>query len=260
MGHAGRSADRRTFRWIRGLALDSSNEPTLRDRNLAGHEIRAHVGDAPPGFRTHSVEYFCLERNSASTSDEVRDMGNKTSIDFLPSEVTPKSVYINGRNFPAGLPAAFLGAREFLSPSWHVQAAAGLGNLVKSRLSTSEKATSMKDVTTYNFYEFGTSKDQPAQLARNFKTSPWALPVEREVAKARNYTMDEILKVAPRNIRNAHEYGFYSNVNPQVDHPRWNQATECRLGEVRRRPTLMLNGYADQVVHLYAGMDLKKDF
>jgi methionine sulfoxide reductase catalytic subunit len=56
------------------------------------------------------------------------------------------------------------------------------------------------------------------------------------------------------------EYGFYSNVNPNVDHPRWSQATERRLGEFRKRPTLMFNGYGDQVASLYAGMDLKKNF
>jgi len=56
------------------------------------------------------------------------------------------------------------------------------------------------------------------------------------------------------------EYGFYSNVNPTVDHPRWSQATERRIGEFRRRQTLMLNGYADQVGSLYAGMDLKKQY
>ena len=54
------------------------------------------------------------------------------------------------------------------------------------------------------------------------------------------------------------EYGFYSNVNPAVDHPRWSQATERRIGEFRRRPTHPFNGYADQVGHLYAGLDLKK--
>lgn len=56
------------------------------------------------------------------------------------------------------------------------------------------------------------------------------------------------------------EYGFYANVNPQVDHPRWSQATEQRIGESGRRPTLMFNGYAGQVGHLYAGMDLRTDF
>jgi len=56
------------------------------------------------------------------------------------------------------------------------------------------------------------------------------------------------------------EYGFYSNVNPTVDHPRWSQGTERRIGEFRRRQTLMFNGYADQVASLYAGMDLKKQY
>ena len=56
------------------------------------------------------------------------------------------------------------------------------------------------------------------------------------------------------------EYGFYANVNPTVDHPRWSQATEQRIGESGRRPTLMLNGYAKQVASLYAGMDLRANF
>ena len=56
------------------------------------------------------------------------------------------------------------------------------------------------------------------------------------------------------------EYGFYSNVNPEVDHPRWSQARERRIGEFGMRSTLMFNGYADQVAQLYAGMDLKKYF
>jgi methionine sulfoxide reductase catalytic subunit len=61
---------------------------------------------------------------------------------------------------------------------------------------------------------------------------------------------------------NAREYGFYSNVNPKVDHPRWSQATERRIGEggffTPKRPTLMFNGYEAQVGQLYTGMDLKK--
>ena len=54
------------------------------------------------------------------------------------------------------------------------------------------------------------------------------------------------------------EYGFYSNVNPNVSHPRWSQASERRIGELNRRPTLMFNGYEEQVAYLYEGMDLKK--
>jgi sulfoxide reductase catalytic subunit YedY len=69
--------------------------------------------------------------------------------------------------------------------------------------------------------------------------------VEKEPATAWN-------KAAP------HEYGFYSNVNPNVDHPRWSQARERRIGEFFKRKTLMFNGYGDQVASLYSGMDLKK--
>jgi methionine sulfoxide reductase catalytic subunit len=66
------------------------------------------------------------------------------------------------------------------------------------------------------------------------------------------------------NIANPREYGFYSNVNPGVDHPRWSQATERRIGEsglfAKRRPTLLFNGYAEQVASLYDGMDLKANY
>ena len=56
------------------------------------------------------------------------------------------------------------------------------------------------------------------------------------------------------------EYGFYANVNPDVPHPRWSQSTERRIGEFARRPTLLFNGYGDQVAYLYAGMDLTRNF
>ena len=62
------------------------------------------------------------------------------------------------------------------------------------------------------------------------------------------------------NLAASNEYGFYSNVNPNVDHPRWSQARERRLGELFMRPTLMFNGYSDQVASMYNGMDLKKYF
>jgi methionine sulfoxide reductase catalytic subunit len=308
----------------------------------------------------------------------------KKPADIRYSEVTPKALYFNRRKFLAGIPAAFLGARELLSPSARALAGTKLPNLAKSPLSTSEKENTYNDVTHYNnYYEFGTAKDQPVELAKNFKTDPWTVSVEGEVGKPRKYSLDEIMKVAPLeeriyrhrcvegwsivvpwagyslsallkqveptskakfvafesyydlkqmpaakyagiplpyleglrldeamhpltmltvgmygetlppqdgapvrltvpwkygfksakslvkirlvdkqppntwNIANAQEYGFYSNVNPHVDHPRWSQATERRLGELRRRPTLMFNGY-DQVASLYTGMDLKK--
>jgi sulfoxide reductase catalytic subunit YedY len=56
------------------------------------------------------------------------------------------------------------------------------------------------------------------------------------------------------------EYGFYANVNPHHDHPRWSQKTERRIGELLRRPTLMFNGYGDQVAGLYTGMNLDTSF
>jgi sulfoxide reductase catalytic subunit YedY len=56
------------------------------------------------------------------------------------------------------------------------------------------------------------------------------------------------------------EYGFYANVNPAVDHPRWSQATERRIGDFLRRRTLPFNGYAEQVASLYNGMDLRRAF
>lgn len=57
-----------------------------------------------------------------------------------------------------------------------------------------------------------------------------------------------------------HEYGFYANVNPEVDHPRWSQSSERRIGELGRRKTLMFNGYGEEVAQLYTGMDLRKNY
>lgn len=72
-----------------------------------------------------------------------------------------------------------------------------------------------------------------------------------------------VVREQPRNTWNVvapHEYGFYANVNPNVDHPRWSQARERRIGELVKRPTLMFNGYGEQVAHLYEGMDLRRNF
>lgn len=301
--------------------------------------------------------------------------------DILPSEITPKSIYLDRRRFLGGLTAVLAGARALRAQDRK------LPDIGKSPFSTSEKPNSRQDVTHYNnFYEFGTGKEQPAELAKNFKTSPWALSVEGLVGKPHKYSLDEILKAAPLeeriyrmrcveawsvvvpwvgyslsallkaaepgpkaqyvafeslydprqmpaagyagipfpyveglrldeamhplalvtvgmygealppqdgapvrlivpwkygfkgiksivkirlvekqppttwNLSNAREYGFYSNVNPAVDHPRWSQAKERRLGEFFKRPTLPFNGYGDQVARLYAGMDLKKNY
>jgi methionine sulfoxide reductase catalytic subunit len=295
------------------------------------------------------------------------------------SDITPKSLYLDRRRFLACLPAAFMARRAF--------AAAKLPNLKPSPLSTNEKPNPVTDATTYNnYYEFGTRKSQPAELAKDFKTEPWSLTVEGAVARPRTFSIDEIRTLAPLeeriyrfrcvegwstimpwagyslsallnqvkptgkaafvsfetiydpaqmpqakfaglafpyqeglrldeamhplamlavglygesllpqngapvrlivpwkygfksgkslvrirlleqkpattwNIRKPQEYGFYSNVNPAVDHPRWSQSTERRLGEFARHPTLPFNGYGDQVASLYSGMDLKVNF
>ncbi len=73
----------------------------------------------------------------------------------------------------------------------------------------------------------------------------------------------ELVEEQPATLWNAvasNEYGFYSNVNPEVDHPRWSQASERRIGELKRRETLMFNGYEEEVASLYAGMDLKVNY
>jgi sulfoxide reductase catalytic subunit YedY len=75
----------------------------------------------------------------------------------------------------------------------------------------------------------------------------------------KSITKIELVAEQPATLWNTvapNEYGFYSNVNPEVPHPRWSQATERRIGEFGRRPTLMFNGYAEEVAHVYDGMDL----
>ena len=306
----------------------------------------------------------------------------KRQPDIRPSEITPKHLYLNRRAFLAGLPLA--GA---VLAAGSARAGEKLNGITKSPFSTAEKVTPYNDVTHYNnYYEFGTGKDQPAQLAQKLKTSPWTVKVEGAVDKPQSFDMDAIMKMAPLeeriyrhrcveawsivvpwigfplsalikkveptakakyvafqtvldrgimlsegaagielpyveglrmdeamhplailcvgmygealpkqdgaplrlvvpwkygfksiksivkikfvekqppttwNITNAREYGFYSNVNPEVDHPRWSQASERRLGEFLRRKTLPFNGYGDQVAQLYAGMDLRKNY
>ena len=73
----------------------------------------------------------------------------------------------------------------------------------------------------------------------------------------------ELTETRPETMWNTispQEYGFYSNVNPTVDHPRWSQASERRIGELSRRPTLIFNGYSDEVASLYTGMDLRANY
>ncbi|MDC7711106.1 protein-methionine-sulfoxide reductase catalytic subunit MsrP [Vogesella indigofera] len=299
----------------------------------------------------------------------------KTLTDRLSADITPQEVYLNRRQFMAG-------SAGLLLP---VSAIAALP-ATKSPLSTSEKPNSRDDITSYNnYYEFGTGKDEPALYARRLKTRPWTVTVDGEVAKARSFDIDSLLKmklqeriyrlrcvegwsmvipwigfpladllkqvqptsrakyvafetalrpgempgVARRvldwpyreglrideamhpltilavglygellpnqngapirlvvpwkygfksiksisrihllekqpptswNMAAPNEYGFYSNVNPAVDHPRWSQATERRIGEFFKRKTLPFNGYGEQVAGLYRGMDLRRNF
>jgi methionine sulfoxide reductase catalytic subunit len=92
---------------------------------------------------------------------------------------------------------------------------------------------------------------------------PWKYGF-KSIKSITRITLTESQPKTTWNISNPREYGFYSNVNPAVDHPRWTQATERRIGEGgvfnKRRDTLPFNGYADQVAGLYAGMDLKTSF
>jgi len=306
--------------------------------------------------------------------------------DLRYSEVTPKQVYLNRRRFLGAAPIA-LGA---LIGSRVAQATTKLTGVTKSSYTVDEKVDKISplDVITHynNFYEFGTDKEDPARNAQNFRTSPWMVKIEGEVAKPKTLDLDALMKVAPLeeriyrhrcveawsivvpwvgyplnallkqveptakakyvafesyydtkqmpkgvwagiqlpyveglrldeamhplallavglygetlpnqdgapfrlvlpwkygfksiksivkirlvekqppttwNIANSSEYGFYSNVNPEVDHPRWSQAKERRLGEFSKRNTLKFNGYGDQVASLYAGMDLRKNY
>ena len=88
---------------------------------------------------------------------------------------------------------------------------------------------------------------------------PWKYGF-KSIKSIKKITVVDKMPPTTWNKSSPNEYGFYSNVNPTVDHPRWSQADEQRIGEFSRRPTLMFNGYAEQVAHLYAGMDLKEFF
>src|ERR1035437_4117490 len=126
----------------------------------------------------------------------------KNPADIRYSEITPKHIYMNRRSFLAGVPAAFLGARELLSPSARALAGTKLPNVQKSRYTLDEKQNSYQDVSTYNnYYEFGTDKNQPAENAKNFKTAPWTVSVEGLCNKPRKFSMEEILALAPLEER-----------------------------------------------------------
>jgi len=313
----------------------------------------------------------------------------KHAPDIRSSEITPKSVYLRRREFLVASGAALVAAGcGSLFDEVSAQGGVPLPNVKKSPLSTTEKQNSFSDITSYNnFYEFGTSKGDPSENARSFRTKPWSLAIEGEVAKPASYNLEDFIKpyaleervyrmrcveawsmvipwvgiplkdviaraqptgkakfvefttlldpsrmpyqrtsaldwpyveglrldeamhpltilavglygqvlpnqngapirlVVPwkygfKGIKSivkmrfvekqpvntwqrmqGNEYGFYANVNPEVDHPRWSQAREVRLpGLIKNHKTEMFNGYADQVASLYSGMDLRKNY
>jgi sulfoxide reductase catalytic subunit YedY len=134
----------------------------------------------------------------------------KKPAEFRYSEVTPKDKYLNRRTFITGAVAAgAIAAASGPVARWFSPtpvSAQGQGKKLavasKSPFSAKEKLTPYDDVTTYNnYYEFGTDKSQPAKLAKNFKTSPWTVKVEGEVAKPQEFSVDDLMKLAPLEER-----------------------------------------------------------
>ncbi|HSY90711.1 MAG TPA: protein-methionine-sulfoxide reductase catalytic subunit MsrP [Candidatus Binatus sp.] len=132
----------------------------------------------------------------------------KKAEDIRSSEITPKSLYLNRRQFLTGAAiagaatATGLGVREIVSPSTTALAANKIDGIKKSPLSTTETITPYKDVTNYNnYYEFSTNKDEPAKLAQKFRTRPWKVKIEGLVDKKQELDIDTILKMAPPEER-----------------------------------------------------------
>jgi len=319
----------------------------------------------------------------------------KRQADIPSSEITDRKIYVNRREFlraatgTAAIAAAgAIGAEALLQAQTPAPHGTKLQNVKPSSFSTSEKPNSWEHITTYNnYYEFGTSKDEPAFNAHRLKPAPWSVAIEGEVAKPAVWHLEDILKgqtledrvyrhrcveawsmvipwvgfplsdlikkvqptskakfvefttladanqmpgirvpslrwpyveglrmdeamhpltilvvglygeVIPNQngapLRVAipwkygfkhaksivkirftdqqpmnswqraqpNEYGFYANVNPTVNHPRWSQAKEVRLpGLFKNYSTMMFNGYGDQVASLYTGLDLRKNY
>jgi sulfoxide reductase catalytic subunit YedY len=132
----------------------------------------------------------------------------KKTSDITSSEITPKSLYLNRRQFIAG--AALAGAasatgfatRELIAPSTVAHAANKIEGIKKSSFSTTETITPFKDVSNYNnYYEFSTDKYEPASLAKNFRTRPWKVTIDGLVDKKQQLDLDAILKMAPPEER-----------------------------------------------------------
>src|SRR5258708_4315343 len=114
----------------------------------------------------------------------------KKADDIRSSEITPRDLYLNRRKFLAGIAmtgaaaATAFGAREIFSPSQVAHAGEKIAGIQKSPFSTAEKITPYNDVTHYNnYYEFSTEKEEPTDLAKNFKTRPWPVSIDCLVQK-----------------------------------------------------------------------------
>ncbi len=128
-------------------------------------------------------------------------MSIRKASDLRYSDVTPRQEYLNRRRFLATGSAA-LGALGALANPFAARAEAKLSGYSQSPFSTDEKPSPYSAVTSYNnYYEFGTGKDEPVKLARNYRTSPWTVTIEGEVAKPKTLDLDAIMKAAPLEER-----------------------------------------------------------
>src|ERR1700689_4752345 len=130
----------------------------------------------------------------------------KKAPDIRSSEVTPRSLYLNRRKFLAVVTgaavAAGTGLRQFIYPTTVAQAGNKIDGIQKSPFSTTETITPEKDVTHYNnYYEFSTQKEEPADLAKNFRTRPWKVKIDGLVDKKQEFDVDTIIKMAPPEER-----------------------------------------------------------
>ena len=128
----------------------------------------------------------------------------KNPADIKASEITPKELYLNRREFikSAGAAAVSFGALDMLGAPRQTRAGEKLPGIKKSPYSTNEKQNSFKDITTYNnFYELGVDKGDPAANAKYLITRPWTVAVEGEVKKAKTFDIDEIMKLSPLEER-----------------------------------------------------------
>src|SRR5438067_1511977 len=121
--------------------------------------------------------------------------------------------------------------------------------------------TDEKHSTTYNnFYEFGQDKSIWRE-AQALKVRPWTVRIDGMIAKP--IVSFEFTDKRPKSYweaLQASEYGFWANVNPEVPHPRWSQASERVIGTDERRPTLMWNGYGEFVADMYKGLEKERLF